>query len=174
MTSDSFRSFVALPVASVFLILILCLFAIDKPPATGLRVPVTHVRTFPFSDCYDDRSVWVIVSKDGGVRINETAVPRNELKLRISQIYENRQESNATFMLIDPDVPYGDFLEIYDQVSSANRSLHVGVITDGVMKALKSCPMGASCGLDWPDHKYIPWCLYFNHPLVQKPHQGGE
>jgi biopolymer transport protein ExbD len=163
MTNDSLRSFVAVPLAAVFLILVLCLFAMQKPPAMGLRVPVPHVRTFPFADCYDDRDVWVRIAKNGGIRINETSVSRNELKLRISEIYENRKEPNAIFMLVDPEVPYGDFVDVYNEVSSANRSLHVGLMTDGLKELLYSCPAGASCGLDWPDHKYIPSCLQFKH-----------
>jgi biopolymer transport protein ExbD len=109
ITNDSLRSFVAVPVAAVFLILLLCLLAMGKRPAMGLRVPVPHVRTLPFAECYDDRSVWVRLAKNGGIRINETSVSRNEVKLRISEIYENREGPNAIFMLVDPEVPYGDF-----------------------------------------------------------------
>ena|ERR1039457_4488483 len=120
MTNDSLRSFVTVPLATIFLILLLCIFTQKRPPATGLIVPVTHVRTFPFNDCNDDRSVWVLLLKDGGIRINETPVPRNELRLRISQIYANRQEPNAVFMRVDPEVPFGDFLDVYDRVVSSS------------------------------------------------------
>jgi biopolymer transport protein ExbD len=166
MTSDSLRSFAAVPLATVFLIVLLCIFTQKRPPATGLSVPVTHVRTFPFNDCYDDRSVWILLFKDGGIRINETPVPRNELRLRISRIYADRQEPKAAFMRVDPEVPFGDFLDVYERVVSASHGLRVGVITDGLESGLKACPKGASCGLDWPDHDYIPWCLYFNSPAL--------
>jgi len=164
MTNDSLRSFLAVPLAAVFLILFLPLFVTGKQPSMGLRVPVAHVRTFPFAECNDDRSVWVLLAKNGGIRINETPVSRRELKLRISEIYENREEPNAIFMLVDPEVSYGDFVDVYNEVSSANRSLHVGLVTDGLMALLNACPTGEACGLDWPDHKYIPWCLHLNLP----------
>jgi biopolymer transport protein ExbD len=174
MTSESLRSFLTVPLAAVFLILVLCLFETERPPAMGLRVPVSHVRTFPFAECYDDRSVWVRLAKNGDIRINETPVSRNELKLRISQIYDNREEPNAIFMLVDPEAPYGDFVDVYSKVSSANRSLRVGLMTDGLMALLNACPTGASCGLDWPDHKYIPWCLQFNFPPVTLKRSLGD
>ena len=164
MKSERIWSFLAAPVAGVFLILLLSVFATGRESPTGLSVPITHVRTFPFDHCWDDRSVWIRVLKTGIIRINETPVPRNELKLRISQIYANRSEPNAAFMMVDPEVPYERFLDVYNELTSANRNLHVGVVTDGVMRDLKACPSGASCGLDWPDHKYIPWCLYSNFP----------
>jgi len=166
MTNNNLRSYLAGPLAALFLILFLCLFAMGRAPAVGLSVPIAQVRTFPFAECNDDRSVWVFLAKNGGIRVNETPVPRNELRRKISQIYENRQEPNAIFMLVDPEVPYESFVDVYNEVSSANSSLQVGLVTGGLMELLKACPAGASCGLDWPDHKYIPWCLYYNIPPV--------
>jgi len=168
--NDSLRSFVAVPLATVSLILLLCIFTQKMPTAMGLSVPLTHVRTFPFNDCYDDRSVWVLLLKDGSIRINETPVPRNELRTLVAEIYANRQEPNAVFMRVDPEVPYGDFVDVYGRVVSASRALHVGVITDGLESRLKECANGASCGLEWPDHDYIPWCLYFPSPALPVLH----
>ena len=140
-----------------------------RPPALGVSVPVATVRTFPFKDCYDDRSVWVLLLKDGSIRINETPIPRNELKLHISEIYTNRQEPNAAFMRVDPEVPYADFVDAYSDVVSGHHGLRVGVITTDLNRRLEACPKEASCGLDWPDHEYIPWCLYFNISPVVSP-----
>jgi biopolymer transport protein ExbD len=167
MKMNSLRYTLAASFAAVFLILFLYIFAAArKPPALGLSVPVATVRTFPFKDCYDDRSVWVLLLKDGSIRINETPVTRNELKPLISKIYANREEPNAVFMRVDPEVPHADFVDAYSQVVSAHYGLRVGLITGDLNRRLEGCPKGASCGLEWPDHKYIPWCLTFNAPVV--------
>ena len=163
MTIDNLRSFLAIPLAAAFLILVLCLFARERPPAMGLRAAVPRVRIFPFADCYDDRPIWMTLSKDGSIHINETPISGKELKRTLSKIYDGRGEPNAIFMRVDPEVPYGDFVDVYNEVSSVDQNLHVGLMTDGLIRLLKECPVGASCGLDWPDHKYIPWCLSFNN-----------
>ena len=174
MQIDSLRSSLAVSFAAVFLILLLCVLAITrKPSAEGVILPIPKVRTYPFNDCYDDRSVWVLLFKDGRIRINETPISRNELKPLISQIYAYRQEANAIFMRVDPEVPYADFVNAYNDVASAHPGLRVGVITNDLRRHLEACPKDAACGLDWPDHEYIPWCIAFNIAPVTIPHKSS-
>jgi biopolymer transport protein ExbD len=171
MDLNRLRALVAAPMASLFLILTLCAFLLQRPGAVGMHVPLPKVRTVPYDDCEGvDRWVVVLLHKDGSYWINETQVPADELRSKLGEIYENRKYK-LIYMFSDPDVSYGEFANFYSIVESSTTELRIGLRTRQLEAQLQQCPLGSSCGLEWPDHMYIP-CVERQIPLVPIPHHA--
>lgn len=147
--------------AALFLILVICIFGVQRPVSVGMHVPVLRVRAVPGYDCPGiDRSIYVQLHKDGSYWLNEEQVSSNELRARLAEIYENREEKYI-LMFPDTNVSYGEFADFYDKVVSSTSDLHIILRTRKLQEQLDRCPKFGSCGLDWPDHTYLP-CVY--HP----------
>jgi biopolymer transport protein ExbD len=167
MDPNRFRSLLAVPLASLFLILVLCLFAVQRPPSVGMNLPLPRVRIDPISNCnfLSDRNIVVHLRKDGSIWINETQESPDELGHILTKIYENRDEK-VIYMLSDPDISYGEFANIYNKVASSTNDLYIVLSTRQLNKEFQKCPSGVYCGLDWPDHTYQP-CVWINiHPTL--------
>jgi hypothetical protein len=73
----------------------------------------------------------------------------------LGEIYENR-EYKLIYMFVDPDVSYGEFARFYGTVASSTPGLRIGLRTRQMEAEFQQCPQGSSCGLEWPDHTFIP------------------
>ena len=51
MDLNRLRALLAAPMACLFVILILCVFAVQRPVSTGIRIPMMHTRAEPLSNC---------------------------------------------------------------------------------------------------------------------------
>jgi len=160
MNLNSLRVLLAAPFASLFLVLSLCAFVVQRPVSMGVHFPMTRVRAISFNDCYDDRDIVVRIKGDGSTWINETPIRPEMLGPTMKIIMQNRSERD-TYVLTEPDVPYQRFVSAFDEISASASDLHVGVITPGLDRELQQCPPGSVCGLDWPDHGYKHSCLEF-------------
>jgi biopolymer transport protein ExbD len=161
MDLDRLRLLVAAPMAGLFLILSLCAFVMQRPASVGMWVPMLRVREIPDYDCPGvDRTIVVRLLKSGIIKINETDVLANELRARLAEIYENRQEKILP-VYSDPEVSFGDFATFYANVVSSTSDLHIILRTRQLDAQLEQCSPYSSCGLDWPDHSYLP-CVYRN------------
>jgi hypothetical protein len=110
----------------------------------------------PVNDCTGvDRWIVVLLHKDGSYWINEEQVPASELRTRLGKIYENR-EYKFILMFSDPDVSFGEFASFYNAVASSTSNLRIDLRTRQIQAELQQCPRGGSCGLDWPDHTFMP------------------
>jgi biopolymer transport protein ExbD len=168
------RSLIAPAMASLFLVLSLCAFVVQRPPSVGIHIPMTRVRAVPFSDCFDDRDVFVRIDKDGSTWINQTRENPGKLGPVLAEIFQNRNEQRVVYVLPDPDVSFGEFADIYDKVASSTQDLHVGLITSQLTAQLEQCPLGSTCGFEWPDQRYSHSCLYFNIPPVPIPRHSSR
>jgi biopolymer transport protein ExbD len=123
------RALVAAPMASLFLVLSLCAFVVERPGAVGMMVPVPKVRIVPFKDCdfLSDRSIVVQLRKNGSYWINETREGRGDLGPALTEIYENREEKVA-LVISDPDVSFGEFADFYSKVTSSANNLHIVLV----------------------------------------------
>lgn len=130
------RGLLAAPLASLILILILCVFVARRPqPAFGLRVPMVKLKQHsPGYVCEDDRLLIVRLMKDGNVWINETAISTEQLRPLLFKIFEYRHE-RVVYLFAEPSVPYGKFVEFFGQVSSSISGLHVILLTDEILKS---------------------------------------
>lgn len=156
--------------ASLFLVLSLCAFVVQRPKSVGMSVTILKVWVHPYKDCdfLSDRSIVVQLHKDVSIRINETRVSPDELRSRLALIYENREEK-VVYILSDSDVSFGEFADIYNRVASSTSNLHIVLITRQLDKELQQCPSGYACGLEWHDHPYVP-CAWANIPIVPIQH----
>ena len=170
MDLDRLRSLLAAPMAGLFLILALCTFVLLRPASRGIQIPLLKVRAHPYKDCdfLSDRNIVVQLHNDGSTWINETRVSAGELRPRLAEIYENRMEK-VIIILPEPEVSFGDFANMYNKVASSTSDLHIILRTRQLDKELLQCPEGSSCGLEWPDHKYVP-CVWTNITPVHIPY----
>jgi biopolymer transport protein ExbD len=169
MDINRLRALVAAPLASLFLILVLCTFGTNRPAPVGIHIPITRVQTISEDKCFDDRDVFVRILKNGSIWINETRLNPNELGPEIAEIMRNRNEQRVVYILPGPDISYGDFANVYNKVASSTKELHVGLITRQLKSQLEKCPLESICGLDWPDHGYLHSCINYNIPPVLIP-----
>ncbi|MGA3009499.1 MAG: hypothetical protein ABSD72_04495 [Terracidiphilus sp.] len=165
MDLDQLKSLLAVPLASLFLIVVLCVFAVQRPPSVGIRIPLLRVRTVPFKECdfLSDRSIVVRLHKDGSIWINETQESPERLGPVLAEIYDNREEK-VIYILPDPDVSFRDFADRYSKVASSTKNLHIMLSTLQLDKELQQCPPGSYCELDWHGNAYIP-CVWTNVPI---------
>jgi len=173
MDLNHLRALFAAPLAALFLILALCTFALQRPSSVGMYLPITRVRTIADYDCPGvDRTIIVLLRKDGSYWINETQVPANELRPRLAEIYENREEKILP-LFADPEVSYGQFADFYSKVESSTSNLHIILRTRQLQAQLGLCPAFGSCGIDWPDHRYTP-CVYRPSPFLNPHLAAGD
>jgi biopolymer transport protein ExbD len=132
------RALVAAPMASLFLILALCSFAVLRPGSVGMSVPQPKVLAVPFKDCdfLSERSIVVQLHEDGSTWINGTKESPQELRSVLAEIY---QYCNEKFICLvsDPDVSFGEFVYYYSAVASSTNDLHIVLRTrqPGVCRA---------------------------------------
>ena len=157
MGPDRLRLLLAAPVASLFLVLSLCAFLLQRSSSVGMGVPLPKVRLDYVSDCnyLSDRSIVVQLRRDGSTWINETRESSEELGATLTKIYDYRAE-RTIYMISDPDVSFGEFANFYNAVDSSTSGLHIVLRTRTFDEELNQCPEGISCGLDWPDGSYQP------------------
>jgi biopolymer transport protein ExbD len=153
MNPDRLRALLAPAVASLFLVLVLCTFAVQRPVSVGINVPITRVRQIPIENCFNglsDRDIVIRIQNDGSTWINETTLSRGDIRNRLLKIYEYREERVA-YLLVDPNVSYGEFADVYGQVASSSPDLHIGLLTRQVRSQIDRCPSGSGCTIEWPN-----------------------
>ena len=155
MDLNRFRLLLAAPMAGLFLVLGLCTFVLQRPGAVGMVLPLPIVRTVPSNDCVSiNRSIVVLLHKDGSTWINETQVPAYELHSKLAEIYENRKYK-LIYLLSDPDVSFGMFAGFYGIVASSTNDLRIVLFTRSIQAQSEHCPAGSCCSLYWPNHTSV-------------------
>lgn len=161
MDVDRLHGLFAAPLASLFLILSLCAFVLQRPVSMGMHVPIPQVRTVPIEDCHADRYIAVQIQKDASTKIGETSVSLDELHTQLGDIYANRKEK-LLLLVADPEIPYGDFAAIYNLIKKSTTDLTIELFTPrlrtGVLCPPGSGNTGNDCGFYWPDHKLLVSC----------------
>jgi biopolymer transport protein ExbD len=132
-----FRVLIAPAMASLFLVLSLCAFVVQKPESVGIRIPMIRIHHDPHEpyDC-GGRPVFVRLTRDGKSWINETEVTSNRLVPVVSALMENRAE-RVVYVVVDSDLSYGQFVTFLDRIKGATDDLHVVVVSGVILKAFK-------------------------------------
>jgi hypothetical protein len=122
---------------SLFLVLSLCAFVVQKPESAGFRIPMIRLHHDPHEpyDC-GGRTEFVRLTKDGRTWINETEVPSNRLVQTVSSLMENRAEL-VVYVIVDSDLSYGQFAEFLGKVKGAKTDLHVVVVSGDILRAFE-------------------------------------
>jgi len=141
MKPDRWLEIAAAPLASLFVLVVLVLYALNRPPeAYGVRMEVPAFSSIPQSqvwqpnnpcDWTDDRSIVIRINQKNEVMINETALQEGELTPRLSAIYDNRSWKFA-FLFADPQLPFGNFVRRYQEVIDSSADLRVALLTPQV------------------------------------------
>lgn len=129
MGLERFRTLLALPVASLFLILLVCVFAIQRPPSTGIRITLMKVRSTPLTNC-EFNGFTVYLRSDGKVAGGDRdgVVSKETMLSRIKEARENIQDETI-FVISDPDVQYGRLVEMISDIQHAAPPDHIAVVT---------------------------------------------
>lgn len=152
MDLNRLRSFLAVPLASLFLILVLCVFGAQRPPSVGFRIPMIRNPDKPRHDCSDpNRTVFFRLTRDGAIWLNSTRIPPERLTKIVDEIMENR-EDRVLYAVADPEIPYGQFVNFLDRVAAARMNLHVALLTDKLRESLEGRGQ-AFCELEWPENE---------------------
>jgi biopolymer transport protein ExbD len=156
MDLNRLRALLAAPLAALFLILVLCIFGVQKPPSVGIRIPMVRFPDQPRNDCSDpNRIVFLRLAQDGTVWLNATAIPTDRLTTTIATVMENRSD-RILYVVADPQVSYGQFVGFLDSIAKTKMVLHVALLTDQFRTVLEVNRSRAYCELEWPENEFQP------------------
>jgi biopolymer transport protein ExbD len=135
------RARVAPALASLFVILLLCMFEARRPVASaGLRIPLypLHPEPHPSGIC-NARAVIFWLDRDGKMRINETETQASELRNRVHEIFEDRTVQRA-YVIADSEVSYAQFADFLGRIVGATQKLDVVLISGQLRREVETEP----------------------------------
>ena len=163
MNAWQIRMWLAAPMASLFLILGVCAFAIQRTPSEGIYIPVLRLSA-QFTEnefSCDGRFHFVQLMADGTTKLNEQSIPFEQLEARLAERMEG-QLAKAVFVVPDSDISYQRFVAALDAIHNASSDVHIGVLSgelrhqyqqgwesDGLLE-----PRHVPCDLIWPSQEF--------------------
>jgi len=140
MDFNRLRLIVAPALASLFLILSLCAFVVQRPVSAGFRVPMVRIHHDPQEpyDC-DGRPEFLRLTKDGRTWVNEAEIPGGQLASTVASLMENRAE-RVVYVMVDSELSYGQFAGFLGKIAAATSDLHVVVVSGEVRRAFEKRP----------------------------------
>jgi biopolymer transport protein ExbD len=157
MNLDRLREIVAAPIACLFVILVLCVFAVQRPASTGILIPMMRTRAEPLSNC-EFNGFTVYLRSDGTLAggFREDQASRKVILSRIREARNNIQD-DTLFVIADPDVPYGDLAALIAEIHHAAPPDHIAVVTREAQVEMlpfsgrtPSEPLADRCRFEWP------------------------
>lgn len=128
MVLNRLRVLLAAPTTCLFLILILCVFAVQKPVPTGIRMAVVRLHPIrPQLSC-DGRFTFVQLLADGKTKINGAEIDPKDLTPRIGTIMEPFAE-RVVYLVPDSDISYARFVETFGELNEAAADMHIVVLS---------------------------------------------
>jgi len=146
---------IAAPLASVFLILGLCSFAIRLPASVGVRIPVMrlpHLSPGEWREFECARILLVQLQGNGSLMLNQDPISFDALAPTLAEIMSNRAEP-AVYLMVDPNVSYAQFSAVLDRIHGSVSGLHIAVVTRGLRRESGTTPVGV-CSLEWPKEEF--------------------
>lgn len=127
MDFNRLYAILAAPLTCLFLIPVLCTFAMQRPSSVGFRIPMIRLHHDPNQMTCDGRPEFVRLARDGKTWINGTEVPSGKLASTISGLMESRAE-RVVYVIADSDLSYGQFAALLGKVKGSTADFHVVVI----------------------------------------------
>jgi biopolymer transport protein ExbD len=136
MDLNHLRSMLAPAFASLFLILLPVTFLVPRPAPEGIRIPLLsiHRNSHPYLAC-DGNPIFLNFSRDSGVSINGSKIPRSTLQKDIAEKMERRVE-RVVFLVADPQMSVQEFAQFFGTLKGSVPDLHVIVVSGEVRRAL--------------------------------------
>jgi biopolymer transport protein ExbD len=157
MNLNRLRELVAAPMACLFVILILYVFAAQRHVSTGILIPMMRMRAEPLSNC-EFNGFTVYMRSDGtlGGGSRDSEVSRDVMLSRIKEAEDNIQD-DTIFVIADPEVPYGDLATLVADIHHVAPPDHIAVVTRaGQVEGWSTpgeVPLGPyadRCQFEWP------------------------
>ncbi len=134
MDLNRLSSLFGAPLASFFLILVLCTFAVQRPVSVGFNVPMVRIhRTLQHEFSCDGRFEFFRLTKDGKTWINAAEIPADQVRARVAALMENRAE-RVVYVIADSELSYGRFMEFLGKIEGATTDLHIVVISGEIRR----------------------------------------
>jgi biopolymer transport protein ExbD len=156
MNLDKLRSFLAVPFACLFVILMLCVFAVQSPVPSGIRIPMMQMRVEPLSNC-EFNGFTVYLRSDGqiGGGDPDSRVSQSEILSRIAEARDNIQD-DTIFVITEPSVPYERFVDLLAKIHNVAPADHIAVVTKNGQ--VEGVPLDSGlrekladrCRFEWP------------------------
>jgi biopolymer transport protein ExbD len=156
MDLDRLRKLLAAPMASLFAILILCVFVVQRPIPTGIHIPMMRARAQPLSNC-EFNGFTVYLRADGKIGGGDRDAEVSQATI-LSRIVEARDDiqDDTVFVITAPDASYGQFVDLIAKIHNAAPADHIAVVTPAGQVDATLVPSGAHkiwadrCRFEWP------------------------
>jgi biopolymer transport protein ExbD len=131
------RSLLAPALASLFLVLSLCAFVVQRPVSVGIHVPVAqlHPEERPILAC-DALKMVIWLTLDGKMWINDREVSPDTLRAKIAEIIENRYDQKV-YIVADSGVSYGMFADFMSRIVGATPNIQVVLLSGQLFREVK-------------------------------------
>jgi biopolymer transport protein ExbD len=138
MDADRLRVLLAAPLASLFLVLSLCAFVVQRPISAGIEIPIVRIHRDPNRNyTCDGRPLFMRLTKDGKSWINETEIPPNQIGPTVSIVMENRAK-RVVYVVVDSELSYGQFVSFMNRMNSATPNLHLILISGAIRREFEA------------------------------------
>lgn len=159
MNIERLRILIAPALAGLFLVLTLCTFAVRRPGAVGILVPLPRIqRHADWRECEDDMPIFVLIHKNGNIYIRQTQENPSDLAATIVRIMSNRATERAVYIVPDSDVSFSQVADIYDKIVGSTTNIHVFLVTERMRELGKASDatgiLWGLCDLEWPENGY--------------------
>lgn len=135
--------------ACLFLILILCIFGVEKPVATGIWMPIVRLSANRGQFTCEGRYIFIQLLADGKTKINGAEIHPTDLTPRIGAIMESRME-RVVYLVPDPDISYARFVETLNSLNKAATDMHVAVLSGSLRNEYFQRSL-EPCDIVWPN-----------------------
>jgi biopolymer transport protein ExbD len=147
-----FRALIAPAIASLFLVLSLCAFMVQRPSSVGIRIPLLplHPEAHPPGYCnYMPIVFWL--TQDGRMWINVYEQSPDKLSAKITEIMEYRADKRV-YVVSDSGVTYGKFVDFLSRIVGASPDLHVVLLSGQLRHEVEQKPtFSGLCILESPE-----------------------
>jgi hypothetical protein len=150
------RSLLAAPLAAQFILLTLCIFSVQSPPSTGIKIPVLKLRHHSDHLTCDGRWEFVQLLDDGTTKINERKIPEEDLASLVGNIMASRAE-RVIYVVPSPGIPYSRFVATLGSLKKTVPDLHIGVLSGEVRNAYMQPGLPRlylPCDIVWPTGEF--------------------
>ncbi len=155
------RTMLAPVLASLFLILSLCAFVVQRPASAGVMVPVVQLPTQPQPQYVCNHLSGVLwLNKNGEMGINGYAHPAAAMTSKIEEVWEYRV--NPIYVVADSRVSYGQFVNFMALITeAAPKKNRIILLSGDLLKEVEHYPTFDDLCI-WQSPKSPLWDSYMS------------